>query len=126
VVAVTTIGLGLGGCSTIPVASGYTDGRIGVAVNPFLGQDVVLEIGDRAWGFPDGGDAVVLVEASGTTPVRLVRPSDCAVIVSFAGQPNGRYVIDATSELEADWRDISNEGFPMGPGNDETELTGCP
>lgn len=78
-------------------------------------QELILEVGDRAWSItPDAGPGVVAHDIAGTATVRLVGVEDCRVYAAFEVVPGARYSIRFADDGSASVRTV--EMMETGPG----------
>lgn len=128
--AIVLLGVALlGACGRFSYPS---DGqRIAVEVHgpdhPWPQQRLVLEIGDHAWAFdPNLGGFLAWPYVDGVQSVRIVRAADCAVLASFSAPADSVWVITLTADSEATVTEQTDGMHQLGPGIDETPLSGCP
>lgn len=109
---------------TVPPASG--SGLTWVAVtgpaDSEAPEDLVLEVGGRAW---HGYGGVVSIETGQTLPVRLIGRASCRSYAAFDAPAGTMWVIrfaaDGTVRIE-DW---TERGVDAGPALGELPASGC-
>jgi len=90
-------------------------------------DDYTLEIGLSAWSLErEFGGGVGGREFTGTVRVRLVRPSDCASLVTFFADPNSYWVIRFDSSGTPHVEDWTGGAGELGPALSEGRLSRCP
>jgi hypothetical protein len=86
-------------------------------------EELVLEVGNRAWL---GYDGVVSVTTLVPLDVRLVGRDSCRIYAQFSAQPGTRWVIRFAADGSVGVEDWTGRPMDSGPLLPERKPSGCP
>jgi len=90
-------------------------------------DDYILEVGGSAWPIESlFGGGVISLDVAGPVSARLVRPSDCAVLVSWVARPGTAWAIRFDADDQPRLEDWTGQGLESGPALGEGLPSGCP